>query len=180
MTTEYDLKFRVHAYNELQKVKGLLQDRFKPIIEKAKNEKVKIINKDFSLSSKFDKMFNLEEIRKEIEKTIKPFKENHHAKLRVVIKRDEFSLWVWFDICFNGGSYEDKTYYCAYKDNYKYLASFERVDFNSTGFIESVTENVKIELVTYDEVLKILSEIKEYDEKRNKLREQLPTTLREN
>lgn len=118
-----EIKNKLVMENEINGIgnyfKTLLINTLKPFINKP------ILNSDFTINKRLKDLLNknLEPIQTY---TIKPLYAGHNAKIQwAIIKSNEYDIYLDISICYNGGDYEDKSYYCIYWRNSYYIASIK-------------------------------------------------------
>jgi len=116
-----DLKNNIFFENESRKLLNYLT----PIIL---NELKPYLDKQILKSGGgFLKKINVNNL---IDDRIKRFKVNPLNKtdfvtIRAYLKVNMYSISLDLSLCFNGGNYEDKTYYCVYYDTVKYICDIK-------------------------------------------------------
>jgi hypothetical protein len=111
---------------ELPKVKAVLRPCIGQKIQKA----------DCSLLKKIQEQIKLDDTEKVI-----PLREGGFAHIHwLYVKSSAYSLWLECSLCFSGGKYEDKTYYCQYKSNSVWIASVSNGILCPLNGIDSLPE----------------------------------------
>jgi hypothetical protein len=120
------IKNKVFMENESRKVLNEILPLYSQILNKYKNQQILKVDKSF-----------LKKVDDEI-RTIKPSIKinplNSGDSVNIsycYLKVDLYTISLKLNLCFNGGSYEDKTYYCNYYESYKYICDIENLKIKS-------------------------------------------------
>jgi hypothetical protein len=122
MTQFPDIKFsldKIHFVNETNKATLKYYNVLRPIMDKFIGQKI-VINNNESFSSKFDKL-----IPRNLDIVCKPLKPNHFVNVSYYLNISYTGIYLNVTVCFSGGSYETKDYYCHYEKKSLYLGTFD-------------------------------------------------------
>jgi len=112
------IKDKVHMENEKIKVCNQIKPKLKAYFEKYLDQK--ICKNDRSLIQNIKNDAEYLEIVKEVNYKVKPVT-NGHVSLSLFCHCQYTTLKCLVKLCFSGGSYDDKTYYCIYTEQYVYI-----------------------------------------------------------
>ena len=160
----------IHKENELRRIATIEIKRITEILKPFLNKPIQ--KKDYTLLEKINKLIVLDR-----EQHIKPFvaEKGHIAKIQsLYLSGSEYSLWLKVSICWDGGDYDDKTYYCEYWSNDFYIGTFEKGILstlnNNATYCEELNEKEQIE--NYNKAISLKEELDKQKEKLNfRLRE---------
>lgn len=153
---------KVHYNNELNKI--IVKE-----IENIYPQLLPFLNKQVLLSDgKNSKKFKINFLRIDPEPLNKnDFGRNHICYLDV----SNYSIWLKVSLCFSGGKYEDKTYYCSYIDKSVYIGKIDNCvlieiskpediikDYKLNSFIDIDQEQAKVN--KYNSLLTELEQVK--------------------
>ena len=164
---EYNPLFLIHAENETRKVLNHEIPRIKAILTPFIGQQ--IYKKDFSLLKKIKDLITFDS------KQATPFKSGGRADIMIYLNCSEHSLYLTGDICFSGGSYEDRTNYCYYYKIEKWVGSIEKLS------LKELTDITPFELLEYSEQIAQLEKVKtlkaQYEQEENKLFRELKRVI---
>ncbi len=157
---KFDAK-SVHFKNETSKALKQRYDDIKPILEQFIGKKVKLS------SGKLSKAFSDANEAIKTNFDAKPYKENHHAIVTYYWDASYNSFLVFnLTVCFSGGSYETKDYYCVYEKNSFHFDIDKEGNFINfpnlgNGFSNQIDANEQEALISeYNKTLEKLRELK--------------------
>lgn len=161
------IKKIIHKENELLRIADKEQDRIKEILKPYLNQVV--LKQDYTFLKKIKDLISFDR-----EQEIKPFKMGDNAKIgSIYLGCSEYHIYLNIFLCFDGGSYENKNYYCEYHENTFYIGKIENrvlIEFHDykKGFI-----NEEEQINQYKKVIQLKEEF-------NKEKDKLNYRLREN
>jgi hypothetical protein len=98
--------------------------------------------------------------------TVAPRHPGDHVSTHAFMTLNNYSLYIDLTICYNGGSYDDRTYYCEYKQFSRYVGNIR------DGVLESLYEqkeqppiDINAELMQAEKVEALREELKKEEEK---------------
>jgi len=123
LTEEETIKIKVLGENESNRILNALfpkiQNRLKNLVG------IKIIKADNTLIKSLKEEIE-SIIKSEREQKIQAFKQEDYANISsLYLSITPYSISLKISLCFNGGSYEDNSYYCIYHENYKYFGEIK-------------------------------------------------------
>ena len=147
----------VFGKNELNRLALVEINNILPQLEKYIGSKINTLNG-------FSKKFNIEHL------DLKPNPYNNGFAMlhRCYLTLSYHTLKLEFSICFNGGKYEDHSYYCRYFDKTYYLGeSKDNMVLDSIYPIENI---IKSETINLDEQKKLIERYKELEKELSDLK----------
>lgn len=156
----FNLKQRVFMENEIIKTRNEIGKKASEYFEQYLNEK--IVKKDESLIKKIKDDNDFKQIMNSDNYTVKPLK-NGYATLTIYTNHKFNNLMINVKICFNGGKYEDKTYYCTYLNEVIYLGETE------DNVLKRLDTIKPYQLIDYNEQKKLIEGYNEQKEKLKKI-----------
>jgi len=122
MSEEIKIKDKVYMENEKLKICNEVDIKLKNYFKQYLNEKIFLVDGSLLKKIKEDKAFkDIMEIKNY---TVTPLK-NGHVSLNMYVHHTTYNCICYVKLCFNGGSYEDKTYYCIYTEYSVYIGNLE-------------------------------------------------------
>jgi hypothetical protein len=152
---EKTVKANVHYHNEMQKIINARIGLVMNVLARYKGGKVvKAAGTNNQALTKAPAN-DLADLSKDL--TVKPLHEGHYASIQYFAVRLSYSsLYLELSLNFNGGKYEDRSYYCAYPKESIFLGEFDRSTGVLTKMIDSYTpqpeRNAEEELAKYKQV----------------------------
>jgi len=125
---------KIHFVNETNKATLKYYNVLRPIMDKFIGQKI-VINNNESFSSKFDKL-----IPRKLDIDCTPLKPNHIVNVSYYLNISYTGIYLNVTVCFSGGSYETKDYYCHYEKNSICLGEFDR----NNGVLKGLEPNEQI------------------------------------
>lgn len=120
---DISIKDKVFMENENIKISNQLEKKLKAYFKKYVGEK--IIKNDETLIKKIASDDEFKNIIQEGNYKVNPLKDGY-ADINIYISaRFGHNLKAEIKNCFNGGSYEDKTYYCVYVEHTLYIGNIK-------------------------------------------------------
>ena len=166
-----ELKNKIHMENELIKLYNKIEKPLKDFFKQYKNKK--IFKKDGILIKEITENEKFKELLNEKNYKVKPLKNGNATINFIFISKSVYSVLLKIQICFVGGNYEDKTYYCQYIDKYFYIGVVKAINFKGSDILESVTETENLKLINYNKEKSLLNKrvklLKEIETINNKL-----------
>jgi len=153
------IKNTVHYENESRKVLNIEAKRISEILKQF--EKEQILKKDGSLLKKIKDLIKFQEYK------ITPITSEGTATINLFLECNTYSIILNATLCFNGGSYDDKTYYCDYYKGYKYIAEIGNLSIKRFYDIKEMSQ------------IDITEELKKCEDIKN-LKKQILRTLKNN
>lgn len=153
------LEEKVFMENEIIKIRNQVGKKAKKYFEQYRNQK--IIKTNDELLKKIKENKDFKQLMNEQNYTVKPL-QNGHATLTLFLTHKYDNLMINVKICFNGGKYEDNTYYCIYLKEVIYIGETEE------QVLKRLDENKPYQLIDYSEQKKIIDE---YHKQKEKLKE---------
>ena len=111
------------ANEEVKRIKAIL----KPFLDKP------VLKVDGSLLKKVKDLIEFN-----TDNRVRPLKKGGHVSLNLWLEPSIYSIWLRVKLCFSGGSYDDKTYYCMYWENSFYIADIEKLHLKDLGELDKV------------------------------------------
>lgn len=116
-------KIKIHMENEgrklYNKIVPLLIEKSKKYInqdiKKANGELLKKVNDDFK------PLLNEDDYKKDIV----PLTKEGKVSLSLYLHTTDHNTYLNIKLCFNGGSYDDRTYYCIYYEKIAYIIDYD-------------------------------------------------------
>ena len=143
-TNENKIRDNVFMENELRKVLAAETARLIPVLTKFIGQK--ILKADNSLCKKVSDALHLEQGEK-----ISPLKQGDFARVHWLhLDTTAYSLYLKAAVNFNGGSYDDKTYYCEYRDDSVYMGEIVNGALKSVYEPKITLVDADTELTTYN------------------------------
>jgi hypothetical protein len=160
-----NLTLEIHGKNELTRIILEQLTHVYPQLEKFVGKK---INTQSGKSAKF--IIDFKEIPAKLCKlTENNFAQNQGCYFNIT----NYSIYLNFKLCFNGGKYEDKTYYCRYFERSVYLGEMDNATLkNLTDLNELINDLYQI--INIDEEQ---AKLNKYHELKDKL-EAVRTTIK--
>ncbi len=133
---DISIKDKVFMENEKIKVCNEISPKLKTYFGTYLNEKICLVDGSLLKKIKDDQEFkDIVDINKYL---VKPLP-GGHVSLNLFMQNTTYNLLCNVKLCFNGGSYDDKTYYCVYtekavyvgKQEYNHLLELEETDKQS-------------------------------------------------
>ena len=146
-----NLQIKIHALNELTRIVNLEIDNVLKQLPSLIGKKV--------ITTQDKPTANVAKI--EFLKPIPvPFDKGFASNNLTYLNIDNYNMWLKVKLCFNGGSYDDGTYYCTYVDESIYLGGVK----NSILIGIKDTNNLaKIEPINLTSELELINELKELE-----------------
>jgi hypothetical protein len=162
-------ELQVHGLNELKKVG-------KAEIENVIPQLSQYLGKQILTQTGLSKRFVVNFVELKPNPLPEGFAANHHAYIKVEYK----SVKLYVKLCFNGGKYDDRTYYCQYFDDVYYLGETdERGVLTVVESAKEVIEGRKLnDVINYDEQLKLIEEYKAMESKLSDLKHKIRIEFR--
>ncbi len=168
MIAEEEIKLKVLGENEARRVLNLVVPKMQKFLDKCKGIKILKVNGCFTKEISQGINDILKPLREQIK--ITPFKQGHYAEISsLYLSATTYDLSLKLTISFNGGEYEDKTYYCIYYDKPFYLCRVE----NSR--IKDFYENKELpfKMINAEEQIKQIKKcsdiLKQFNEEKEKI-----------
>ena len=152
-----DLNKQVYFLNEVNRLRDLLVLNLPSQIKPFLNQK--ILKADGGLTKKFSSSIEYPEFKPT------PLNGGFASLQYCYISGDSYSLTVKISLCFHGGSYDDKTYYCQYVSDTIYLAGMSQQSLK-----ELYTLKTRIPIDADKELIKI-KKFKELTKQAEKIKE---------
>lgn len=152
-----NLQQKIHCINEVNKLANFIR----PQLEKFKAlEGQKILKTNGSILEKYKDLFKLETC------PISPIPGGHVNQEHPYYFDFQFTYsgYLRLKLCFYGGSYEDKTYYCNYEELSLYL--FDMYEHNVKKFILPDIQ----EMLIIEEQQAYINKLKELEEEKRQLK----------
>lgn len=142
----------VHGNNELNRIALLLIACIYPQLLTYLGQKINTLNgKSKKFVINFDKIIpNICNI------TNKDFASNQLCYIDI----DKYSIYLNVKLCFNGGEYENNTYYCQYFEKSIYLGDMENFTLLNLLSLNEITANLSNVINIDDEIEKIEKYVK--------------------
>lgn len=137
----------IHKENTIRKIRNVEFKRIREILLPFVGSKIR--KADGEMIKKAHDLLQFDK-----EREIEPLTKGGYARLNCMyINLSEYSLYLKIDICFNGGSYEDNSYYCEYKHSAYYLGSIKNSMLTEIYDYEDMAMlDVKAQCKQYDKV----------------------------
>lgn len=162
MISEEKIKREIHKRKELNKVYNANVDLLNKILKEYHQHK--FTKTDGTKLKEID-----ERLKELIKPKVEPFKKGHNATISYIYVSVGYgSVSLKISLCFNGGSYDDKSYYCEYHEDYFYLGYVDK------QILRDITEQKKREDLNEDEQINAIRETEKakkiYDEAKDKVK----------
>ena len=167
---DINLKDKIFMENENIKVCNIFDKKIKEYFKKYLNEKV--VKIDNSLIKKIHDDLEFKNIVNEKNYNVTPLK-NGHSQLHIYVSYHYTSLTATIKICFNGGTYEDKTYYCVYIERTVYIGKIEQ------GILKEIEPIQQFKLIDYEEQKKLINTVIEKSRELKTIRDKIHYSLKE-
>lgn len=165
------LKDKIFMENENIKIENEIEKKIKSYFKEYIGKKI-IIN-DGTLLKKIREDNRFKEILNEKNYTVKPLN-NDFVKLNLFVKSNSgLLLTVNIKLCFNGGNYIDKTYYCVYVEHSLYVGQIKN------DILTSIEENEQIPLINFEYQEKQINLFKEKSKQLKEIRDNINYILRD-
>ena len=130
-----NLILEIHGNNELNRIMLEQITHIYPQLEKFVGKKINTLN---GKSAKF--IIDFKSIPAKVCKLTKnDFASNQGCYFNIT----NYSIYLNFKLCFNGGEYADKTYYCKYFEKGIYLGEIDSMTLKSLLSFEEITKNLE-------------------------------------
>ena len=118
--TDNRVKENVHMENELRKIFNAELPKVKAVFAEFIGQKVLKVDETHLVKKLIDKV-NLDKTY-----TIEPLTKDGFVKMNYMyLKTNKYSTYLSISLCFSGGNYDDKTYYCEYRENQYCICDYE-------------------------------------------------------
>lgn len=152
----------IHYENQLRRVSNIITPRQRNIFKGLTGEK--IINKDGTIAAKYKELLIIENIQAE------PY-DNGNAKTSIFYQKYGGLLYIVIRICFSGGTYEDKNYYCHYVEKLGLVHNLEGV--------APIGEYEPEEMLNFEKETRLYLEAKEQAEQLEKTKDKMFYKIRQ-
>ena len=153
---EISLKDKIETENQKIKVCQVIEPRLKEYFKKYLDQK--IIKTDSTLIQKIKNDPEFIKIIDEKNYNVKPLS-NGHVNLSIYVHKTYYNLVCLIKLCFNGGSYEDNSYYCLYTELNVYIGEVKQ------QILKTLEEPYNFKLIDYKEQQKLIDRYKnKYEE----------------
>jgi len=166
------LKDKVFIENQLIKVSNTLDKKLKDYFKKYESEKILLVNNTLIKKIKEDK--ELKNILNENNYKISSLNNGHVSLNLYITSGHGYSLFGFVKLCFNGGSYEDKTYYCLYVENYINIGELDK------NILKKVNDYYTREPLNYENQKKLIKLHQEKTKELNELSNKIHHSLKDN
>jgi hypothetical protein len=157
-----NLKLEIHGKNELNRIVLEQLIHIYPQLEKFIGKKINTLN---GKSAKF--IIDFLNFNANVCKlTDNDFASNQGCYFSI----SNYSICLNFKLCFNGGKYEDKTYYCQYFEKSIYLGEMDNTTLKNLTDFDNLTKDLT-KVLDFDEEQAKLNKYHELKEKLETVRE---------
>jgi hypothetical protein len=136
---EERIKNTVHMENEIRKTLNVIAPSIKRRLKELLNTKIVKVDGNPTL-----KMAQI--LEDTILPTIAPINNHHVNKWQIYYKIYSDTIYLEVRYCFNGGNYEDHSYYCIYYDGNTLIGTKDK-----DGILRDVPDYEQKELLNYDQ-----------------------------
>lgn len=169
MNREEEIKLKILGENEINKVISLIIPKIESRLKTLLGVKIQKVN----YCLKKDVAEEIEQFLKEKREQIKlnPFKKGDYVSIsHLYLNPTSYDLSLKISICFNGGKYEDNTYYCSYYSKDYYICSMENCqikNFYKEKYEESKYIDSEQMIKQIEKCKKLKAELEEEKDKLN-------------
>lgn len=165
-----ELKDKIFMENENIKIRNEIQEKAKTYFKKYVGEKILIsggvLLKKIKDDVEFKEIINVNNYK------IKPLHDGF-VSLNIFTNSGGYSLKIVVKLCFNGGSYDDRTYYCVYVEHVVYVGQVEN------DVLQDIIEGGEIPLIDFDLQENYINLFKEKSVEIKAVQEKIHHTLRD-